>query len=380
VGNGVSTVNGADPRRAAGRRTPVEWLKLLSLPILGLLLVLIPLALSEFRLNLLAKYLCFAFPAIGIVLIWGYGGILSLGQGIFFGLGNYMMAMYLKLESTTSDSSAQALSEFFGSKLPDFMVWNSVEALPWWWEPFHYSWFALPAIVVLPALVAFVMAYLNFRKRVGGVYFSIITLALSAIMAIVIIGRQGVTGGVNGITDFKTFFGISFEAQGVRTGLYFSTVVLLLAALVAGRFIVGSRLGKILVAIRDREDRVRFSGYDPAMFKGFIFAVAAVLSSIGGALFTLQVGLASPSLVGIVPSIEMVIYAAVGGRLSLIGAVYGAILVGAAKTCFSENFVEYWLYFIGGLFMLVVIFLPEGLAGLLDRLKGGRGARGEAPK
>jgi len=380
VGNGVGAVNGSGARSGIADRTPLEWLQLLSLPILALLLVLIPIALSEFRLNLLAKYLCFAFPAIGVVLIWGYGGILSLGQGIFFGLGNYMMAMYLKLESTTSDSSAQALSEFFGSKLPDFMVWNSVDALPWWWEPFHSFWFTLAAMIVLPALIAFVLAYLNFRKRVGGVYFSIITLALSAIMAIVIIGQQGVTGGINGITDFKTFFGISFEAQGVRTGLYFATVALLLVALVVGRFIVRSRLGKILVAIRDREDRVRFSGYDPAMFKGFIFAVAAVLSSIGGALFTLQVGLASPSLVGIVPSIEMVIYAAVGGRLSLIGAVYGAILVGAAKTYFSENFVEYWLYFIGGLFMLVVIFLPEGLASLLDRWKRGNHARSGAPQ
>mgnify|MGYP001300015613 CR=1 FL=1 len=380
MANAVSAVNAAGARSGAARRTPVEWLQLLGLPILGLLLVLMPLVLSEFRLNLLAKYLCFAFPAIGIVLIWGYGGILSLGQGIFFGLGSYMMAMFLKLESTTSDSSAQALSEFFGSSLPDFMVWNSVDALPWWWEPFHYFWFTLPAIIILPAFIAFVLAYLNFRKRVGGVYFSIITLAFSAMMAIVIIGQQGVTGGINGITDFKTFFGISFEAEGVRTGLYFVGVVLLLIALVVGRFIVGSRLGKILVAIRDREDRVRFSGYDPAMFKGFIFAVAAVLSSIGGALFTLQVGLASPSLVGIVPSIEMVIYAAVGGRLSLIGAVYGAILVGASKTYFSENFVEYWLYFIGGLFMLVVIFLPEGLASLLDRLKRGKSARAGAPK
>ena len=375
MGNEASAVSGT-ARRGIARRTPVEWLRLLGLPILGLLLVLMPLVLSEFRLNLLAKYLCFAFPAIGVVLIWGYGGILSLGQGIFFGLGSYMMAMYLKLESTTSDSSAQALSEFFGSKLPDFMVWNSVEALPWWWEPFHSFWFTLPAIIILPAAIAFVLAYLNFRKRVGGVYFSIITLALSAIMSIMIIGQQGVTGGVNGITDFKTFFGISFEAQGVRTGLYFATVLLLLVALVASRFIISSRLGKILVAIRDREDRVRFSGYDPAMFKGFIFAVAAILSSIGGAMFTLQIGLASPSLVGIVPSIEMVIYAAVGGRLSLIGAVYGAILVGAGKTFFSENFVEYWLYFIGGLFMLVVIFLPEGLASLLGKVKGGRNATG----
>lgn len=380
MGNAASAVDSVGARSGAARRTPVEWLRLLGLPILGLLLVLMPLVLSEFRLNLLAKYLCFAFPAIGIVLIWGYGGILSLGQGIFFGLGSYMMAMYLKLESTTSDSSAQALSEFFGSSLPDFMVWNSVDALPWWWEPFHYFWFTLPAIIILPAFIAFVLAYLNFRKRVGGVYFSIITLAFSAMMAIVIIGQQGVTGGINGITDFKTFFGISFEAEGVRTGLYFASVALLLIALVVGRFIVGSRLGKILVAIRDREDRVRFSGYDPAMFKGFIFAVAAVLSSIGGALFTLQVGLASPSLVGIVPSIEMVIYAAVGGRLSLIGAVYGAILVGASKTYFSENFVEYWLYFIGGLFMLVVIFLPEGLASLLDRLKRSKSARAGAPK
>ncbi len=380
MSNGASAVNGAGARSEIARRTPVEWLRFLGLPILGLLLVLMPLLLSEFRLNLLAKYLCFAFPAIGIVLIWGYGGILSLGQGMFFGLGSYMMAMFLKLESTTSDSSAQALSEFFGSKLPDFMVWNSVDALPWWWEPFHSFWFTLPAMIILPVFIAFVLAYLNFRKRVGGVYFSIITLALAAIMSIVIIGQQGVTGGVNGITDFKTFFGISFEAQGVRTGLYFATVVLLLIALVVGRFIVGSRLGKILVAIRDREDRVRFSGYDPAMFKGFIFAVAAVLSSIGGALFTLQVGLASPSLVGIVPSIEMVIYAAVGGRLSLIGAVYGAILVGAGKTYFSENFVEYWLYFIGGMFMLVVIFLPEGLASLLDKLKGNKSVRAGAPK
>ena len=380
MANAVSAVNAAGARSGAARRTPVEWLQLLGLPILGLLLVLMPLVLSEFRLNLLAKYLCFAFPAIGIVLIWGYGGILSLGQGIFFGLGSYMMAMFLKLESTTSDSSAQALSEFFGSSLPDFMVWNSVDALPWWWEPFHSFWFTLPAMIILPAFIAFVLAYLNFRKRVGGVYFSIITLAFSAMMAIVIVGQQGVTGGINGITDFKTFFGISYEAEGVRTGLYFVGVVLLLIALVVGRFIVGSRLGKILVAIRDREDRVRFSGYDPAMFKGFIFAVAAVLSSIGGALFTLQVGLASPSLVGIVPSIEMVIYAAVGGRLSLIGAVYGAILVGASKTYFSENFVEYWLYFIGGLFMLVVIFLPEGLASLLDRLKRSKSARAGAPK
>lgn len=340
-----------------------------------LLLAVIPFSLEIFRLGLAAKYLCFAFCAVGIVLIWGYGGILSLGQGAFFGLGSYMMAMFLKLEAAgnADSSSSTALSAFFGQAgLPDFMSWNSVEKLPWWWEPFHHIWFTLPAIIILPALLAFVLAYANFQKRVGPVYFSIITLALSGIMAIVIIGQQGYTGGVNGITDFKTFLGIDLDQDRAKVVMYYVTAVLLLLTVVVGRFILKSRLGKVLVAVRDREDRVRFSGYDPAMFKAFIFAVAAVFSSIGGAMFTMQVGLASPSLVGIVPSIEMVIYAAVGGRLSLIGAVYGTLVVCYAKTFFSENFVEYWLYFIGALFIIIVMFLPGGLASLVDKLRIGK--------
>jgi urea transport system permease protein len=299
---------------------------------------------------------------------------------VFFGLGSYMMAMFLKLESTSADSSAQALSSFFGSSLPDFMVWNSVEQLPWWWEPFHSIWFTLPAILLLPALLAFVLAYANFRKRVGSVYFSIITLSLSAIMSIVIIGQQGVTGGVNGINDFRTLMGINLDTDAAKRGMYFITCGLLLLCVAVGSFILRSRLGKVLVAIRDREDRVRFSGYDPALFKAFIFAVAALFSSIGGAMFTIQVGLASPSLVGIVPSVEMVIYAAVGGRVSLIGAVYGAVLVGSAKTFFSENFVQYWLYFIGGLFIFVVMLLPDGLAGLLGRMRSRLGAGADRTK
>jgi urea transport system permease protein len=216
--------------------------------------------------------------------------------------------------------------------------------------------------------VAFVLAYANFRKRVGGVYFSIVTLALASIMAIVIIGQQGYTGGVNGLTDFKTFLGISLDGPGVKMTLYFITVGLLIVSVLVGGYLARSRLGRVLVAIRDREDRVRFSGYDPALFKAFVFAVAAVMTSIGGALFTLQEGLASPSLVGIVPSIEMVIYAAVGGRLSLVGAVYGTLLVFAARTYFSENFVEYWLYFIGALFIVVTMLMPQGLAGLVASL------------
>ncbi len=334
-----------------------------------LLLIAAPLLLDIFRLGLAAKYLSLAFCAVGIVLVWGYGGILSLGQGVFFGMGSYMIAMFLKLEATQSASSAQALSEFFGSNLPDFMVWNSVEELPWWWEPFHHVWFTLPAIVLVPPVIAFVFAYLVFRRRVGGVYFAIVTLSLSAIMSIVIIGQQGVTGGVNGITDFRTFMGIDLNEDKVKVAMYLATAVLLLLCVFIGRFIALSRLGKILVAIRDREDRVRFSGYDTALFKAFVFAVAATFSSIGGALYSIQTGLASPSLVGIVPSIEMVIYAAVGGRLSVIGAVYGTFIVGAAKTFFSENFVEYWMYFIGGLFVVIVMFLPHGLAGLFDRAR-----------
>ena len=337
-----------------------------------LLLAVLPFSLDIFRLGLAAKYLCLAFCAVGIVLIWGYGGILSLGQGVFFGLGSYMMAMFLKLEATGADSSAQALSSFFGSNLPDFMVWNSVEELPLWWEPFHHVWFTIPAILIVPPVFAFLLAYAAFRKRVGGVYFSIVTLSLSAILAIVIIGQQGVTGGVNGINDFRTFLGINLDTDQAKRWMYYITAVLLLLCVLTGTFILRSRLGKVLVAIRDREDRVRFSGYDPALFKAFIFAVAALFSSIGGAMFSIQVGLASPSLVGIVPSIEMVIYAAVGGRLSLIGAVYGAVLVGSAKTFFSENFVEYWMYFIGGLFVFTVMFLPDGLGGLIDRIRGRR--------
>jgi urea transport system permease protein len=372
-----SNHQGSAASAAAGAWRASEKYGVLILAVL--LLVVLPLGLNIFRLGLAAKYLSLAFCAVGIVLIWGYGGILSLGQGVFFGLGSYMMAMFLKLESTGADSSAQALSSFFGSNLPDFMVWNSVEKLPWWWEPFHYVWFTLPAILLLPTLLAFVLAYAAFRKRVGGVYFSIVTLSLSAIMSIVIIGQQGVTGGVNGINDFRTFMKINLDTDQAKMTMYYITCVLLLLCVLAGMFILKSRLGKVLVAIRDREDRVRFSGYDSALFKAFIFAVAALFSSIGGAMFTIQQSLASPSLVGIVPSVEMVIYAAVGGRLSLLGAVYGSMLVGSAKTFFSENFVQYWIYFIGGLFVFVVMFLPEGLAGLLDRVRSLRKTKPVVP-
>ncbi|MFS2159288.1 urea ABC transporter permease subunit UrtC [Pseudomonas sp. Pseusp122] len=333
-----------------------------------LLLVVLPLCLGAFRLGLAGKYLSLAFCALGMVLIWGYGGILSLGQGIFFGLGSYMMAMYLKLEATASDEAASALAAFYGSNLPDFMIWNSIESLPWWWKPFQSPTFTVLAILLLPALLAFGFSYAYFKKRVGGVYFSIITLSLAAIMSITIIGQQGYTGGVNGLTDFKTVFGLDLQSQTAAMVLYLITTVLLLLCVLLCKFVIHGRVGKVIVAIRDREDRVRFSGYNTALFKAFIFAVAALISALGGVMFTLQVGLASPSLVGIIPSTEIVIYAALGGRLSLVGAIYGTLLIGVAKSYLSENFVNFWQYFMGGLFMGVVLFLPTGLAGLLERL------------
>jgi len=320
-----------------------------------LLLFVFPLVLDPFRLNLMGKYMSFGFVALGIVLTWGYGGILSLGQGIFFGLGGYMMAMFLKLEASAPE-------------LPDFMVWSSVEKLPLWWEPFHSFTFTLMSVVVVPAALSYLFAYFIFKKRVGGVYFAIVTLALALAMTTLIIGQQGDTGGANGITDFRTLLGMDIIDDDAKMVLYLVQSVAISVAMFLALAVVRSRFGKILIAIRDREDRVRFSGYDTAHIKAFVFMLAAVLSAIGGAFYSTQVGLISPSLVGVAASVEMVIYAAVGGRLSIPGAVIGALLIGFMKSYLSETFPEGWLYFLGGLFILVVMVMPNGLAGLLSRL------------
>ena len=363
------------PAPLAARSTARQIVALIdrfAVPVLALLLLAIPVLSGTFRLGLFGKYLSFAFCAVGLVLAWGYGGILSLGQGIFFGLGSYVMAMFMKLEATSADPAA-AVFNAGGPPVPDFMTWNSVDTLPWWWAPFEHLWFALPAVVMLPTALAFVLAYANFRKRVGGVYFSIVTLALAAIASIVIVGQQGYTGGINGITNLTTFNGWSIQSDTAVYTIYYVTAVLLIASILVGRFVLRSRLGKVLIAVRDREDRIRFSGYDPALFKAFVFALAALFSAIGGALFTLQVGFASPSVSGIVPSIEMVIYAAVGGRLSLVGAVYGTLLVSLAKSLLSEQFASAWMYLLGALFIVVTMYLPAGLAGLLARFRADEG-------
>ena len=326
----------------------------------AVLLVVFPATLDIFRLNLVGKYCTYAFVAVGLVLLWGYGGILSLGQGMFFGLGGYCMAMFLKLEA--SDPVSTKIQSTPG--IPDFMDWNQLTALPWFWVPFQNLGFSLAAVVLVPGLLALLVGLAMFKRRVTGVYFAIITQSIAAILSILIIGQQGYTGGVNGITDLKTLLGWDIRSDAAKQILYLVNAGLLLAALALGQHLLGSKLGRLLLAVRDREDRVRFTGYDVAQLKTFVFVAAAVLSAIGGAMFTLQVGFMSPSFVGVEPSISMVVAAAVGGRTSLLGAIYGSLLVNFGKTYFSESFPELWLLLIGSLFIGVVMVFPDGLAGI----------------
>ncbi len=337
--------------------------QLASLVLLTLLLaVVLPLSLDIFRLNLVGKYLTYAFVAIGLVMLWGYGGVLSLGQGVFFGLGGYAMAMFLKLEA--SDPESTKIQSTPG--IPDFMDWNQLTELPGFWVPFKSFPFALVAVIVVPTLLAWLISFAMFKRRVGGVYFAIITQAVALILTVAIIGQQGYTGGVNGMTDLKTLLGWDTRTDSAKYILYYVCVGMLVLSIVLCRWIQTSKLGTLLLAMRDKEDRVRFSGYDVADFRIFVFCLAAALSGIGGALFTLQVGFMSPSFVGIVPSIEMVIFAAVGGRMSLVGAVYGTLLVNAGKTFFSESFPDLWLFLMAALFIGVTMAFPMGLAGIWE--------------
>ncbi|MDB0047127.1 urea ABC transporter permease subunit UrtC [Porticoccaceae bacterium] len=327
-----------------------------------LLFVVLPLSVDDFRLNLIGKYLSYSFVAMGLVLCWGYGGILSLGQGVFFGIGGYCMAMFLKLEaSSVANTSIQSTPG-----IPDFMDWNQLTEIPWFWEPFNSLGLSLIAVVMVPGLFAFLIGLAMFKRRVGGVYFAIITQAVAAILTILIVGSQGMTGGINGITDLRTMLGWDIRTDEAKVILYFVCVTFVFICLFICQFVLRSKLGRLLVAVRDTEERVRFSGYNVDNFKIFVFTLAAMLSAIGGALFTLQVGFMSPSFVGIVPSIEMVIFCAVGGRLSLLGAVYGALAVNFAKTTLSEAIPELWLFALGGMFIAVVSIFPNGLMGLYN--------------
>jgi urea transport system permease protein len=351
--------------------------ELLGIAVLALLLVVVlPLTLDVFRLNLVAKYLTYAFVALGLVVCWGYCGILSLGQGVFFGLGGYCMAMFLKLEASSVENTKIQSTP----GIPDFMDWNQITSLPTFWQPFHSLTFTVIAIIAVPAIFALIIGAAMFKRRVGGTYFAIITQAIAAIMTILIVGQQGYTGGINGMTDLRTLKGWDIRPDHAKVILYFFEVGVLFVCIFVAQYIRHSKLGRILVAMREKEDRVRFSGYSVANFKIFAFCIASIFAAIGGAMFALEVGFMSPSFVGIVPSIEMVIYTAVGGRLSILGAIYGTLLVNFAKTSLSETFPQLWLFGLGGLFIAVVLFFPNGLAGiwgdyiqpLVDRVISGR--------
>ncbi|WP_256970808.1 urea ABC transporter permease subunit UrtC [Cellulomonas iranensis] len=325
------------------------------------LLGVAPVVLSDFRLNLLAKFLCLAMVAVGIGLAWGRGGMLVLGQGVFFGLGGYLMAMHMKLADAGPGG------------VPDFMLLYGDGVVPAWWEPLRDPVVTVLAILLLPAGVATLLGLAVFRRRVRGAYFAILSQALAAAFAILLVGQQKVTGGTNGLNGFRSFFGYDLADPVNKRMLYYVAAGVLLVMVAVVRLLMVSRFGELLVAVRDQENRVRFLGYDPANVKVVAYAVAACFAGVGGALFAPVVGIVSPADVGVIPSIGFLVGVAIGGRATLLGPVLGAIAVSWAQTGLSEQFPSFWTYFQGALFILVVAFLPNGFAtlgGLWRRRRG----------
>ncbi|WP_159841413.1 urea ABC transporter permease subunit UrtC [Nocardia sp. CY41] len=323
-----------------------------------LLFAVAPAVLSDFRLNLLAKFLCFAIVAVGIGLAWGRGGMLTLGQGVFFGIGAYIMAMHLQMADAAR----------LGNDVPEFMEIAGIRELPSFWQPFASAPVALLGILVLPALVAAALGYGVFKRRVKGAYFAILSQALAAALAILLTGQQAI-GGFTGLSDFRAFFGFKLSDPVNRRMLFFFAAGTLLVVVALVRQLMHSRYGELLVAVRDQEERVRFLGYDPANVKIVAYVVAAFFAGIAGALFTPIVGIISPADIGVVPSIAFLIGVAIGGRTTLLGPVLGAIGVAWAQTALSEEFPSGWTYLQGVLFIVVVGFVPAGLAGLWPLLK-----------
>lgn len=312
-----------------------------------------PFYMSMFRVGLFGKYMCFAIVAIGLDMIWGYSGILSLGHGVYFGLGAYCMAMYLKLESS-------------GGSLPDFMAWSGVSSLPAFWKPFANPVFAIAMVIVIPVLLAVIIGYLTFLNRIKGVYFSILSQALAMIMSVLLIGSQEYTGGSNGLTNFTSVMGKSLSSPQIKLNLYYITLTALILVFAICKFLIGRRVGKIFIAIRDSENRVRFTGYNTAVYKVFVYALSAAIAGIAGALYVTQVGIITPADVTITPSIEMIIWVAIGGKGTLVGPILGALSVNALKTVASENFPELWSYCLGFVFILVILFMPGGFLSLRE--------------
>ncbi|MBV9581794.1 MAG: urea ABC transporter permease subunit UrtC [Chloroflexi bacterium] len=319
---------------------------------LAVFLLVFPLVLDPFRLNLLGQFLCLSIVALGLDLLWGYAGILSMGQGVFFGLGAYAFGMYLKLEASNG-------------ALPDFMDWSGLTALPAFWVLFANPFFAVLAAMLVPAAAGGCLGFLLSRTRVSGVYIAIITQALAFIATILFIGQQPFTGGTNGLTNFSTLFGAPLKNPAVQANLYRLTVVVLGAAIVLSLALAKSRFGVLLIALRDNEKRVRFSGYNPTLPRTAVFALAAGLAGLGGALYVPQVGIINPDALGILLGIQIVIWVAVGGRGTLFGAVLGTLVVRSAQTAVSESFPDLWQYAIGALFILTVLLFPAGFMGVI---------------
>jgi urea transport system permease protein len=326
-----------------------RWLPWVVIVVLG---VVLPAVLPPFRLNLLGRFLALGIAALGIDLIWGYTGLLSLGQGIFFALGGYALGMHLQLNALEP------------GQLPDFFELYGVKTLPAFWAPFNSPLFTFFAIWVIPALVAGVLGYLVFRNRIKGVYFSILTQAALLVFFNFFNGQQKLINGTNGLkTDTARILGELVGSDAMQRNLFWLTLLFVIAAWLLCRWLTSGRFGDALIAIRDDEPRLRFTGYNPTAYKTVVFAVAGALAGISGALYTVQSGIVSPQYMAVPFSIEMVIWVAVGGRGTLIGAVFGAVLINYAKSLVSEQLPETWLFIQGALFLLVVTALPDGLVG-----------------
>ncbi len=330
--------------------------KNISFLFLVLVISMLPLFLSPFRVSLVGKFITYAIVALSIDLIWGYTGILSLGHGVFFGLGGYGMGMYLKLAASNGN-------------LPDFMSWSGRTTLPWFWEFYKSAPEAVLMIILVPSILAFVLGLLTFLNRIKGVYFSILSQALALVFVTLFIGLQPYTGGTNGITEFSTLFGLPIAGKSAKYMWYYVALAFLVLTYFIFSKIMKTKCGRVLVAIRDGENRARFSGYQTAAYKTFVYVLSALFTGIAGALFVPFSGIISPSEMSISNSIDMAIWVAVGGRGTLIGAAVGAFVVNITKTLISESFPEIWSYFIGAIFVIVVLFLPRGLTGVFTDAK-----------
>ncbi|XOB62269.1 urea ABC transporter permease subunit UrtC [Campylobacterota bacterium DY0563] len=316
---------------------------------------------STYTVTLLGKYLAFALLALALDLVWGYIGILSLGHGAFFALGGYAMGMYLMRQ--IGDRGV-----YGNPDLPDFMVFMNLKELPWFWYGFDNPIFTLIMIMLVPGILAFVFGYLAFRSRVTGVYLSIITQAMTYALMLAFFRNDMGFGGNNGLTDFKDILGFDLQADGTRIALLIISFLALFAGYLIARFIINSRLGRVCIAIRDAESRTRFIGYKVEQYKLFIFIVSAAMAGVAGALYVPQVGIINPNVFSPLFSIELVIWVAIGGRGTLYGAIVGAFIVNYASTYFTSALPEVWLYALGGLFVIVTLFLPKGVVGLISKL------------